>query len=131
MSFRFIMQPADALFLAFRVELKDARGGQASFLWAAFSTPSRRHGLSRQGRENLGAVVIVALISDAARQSIARSGFYTLELSPAATTLTPRPDASPRGPVTRLARRSFAATPTRGRSGNQDIERNPAPRKEG
>src|SRR4051794_4282961 len=48
MSFRFIMQPAVALFLAIRAGLKDARGGQAPSLWAIFSNPAHRRELLRQ-----------------------------------------------------------------------------------
>src|SRR3954453_14938372 len=47
MSFRFIIQPAVALFLAIRAGLKDARSGQAQFL-TIFSNRAHRHELLRQ-----------------------------------------------------------------------------------
>ena len=131
MSFRFIMQPAVALFLAIRAGLKDARSGQAPFLWAVFSNPAHRRELLRQGWKDVGTVFIVALVLDAVYQVIVHSGIYTLELLLAATILALVPYVLLRGLVTRLARRLFAVTPTKGLPGNREIERSPAPRKEG
>src|SRR5262249_10119522 len=68
MSFRFIIQPTVAIFLAIQAELKDARSGQAPFLWAVFSDPANRRELLREGWRDVGAVFIVALILDAAYQ---------------------------------------------------------------
>jgi hypothetical protein len=76
-------------------------------------------------------VFIVALVLDAVYQAIVHSGISTLELLLAATTLALVPYVLLRGLVTRLARRLFAVTPTKGLPGNREIERSPAPRKEG
>src|SRR5947209_13703838 len=48
MSFRFIIQRAVVLFLAIPDGLKDARSGQAPFLWAIFSNRAHRRELLRQ-----------------------------------------------------------------------------------
>ena len=106
MSFRFIIQPAVALFLAIRAGLKDARSGRAPFLWAVFSNPAHRRELLREGWKDVGTVFVVALILDAVYQVIVHSGIYTLELLLAATILALVPYALLRGLVTRLARRS-------------------------
>jgi hypothetical protein len=61
------------------------------FLETVFANAAQRHELLRQGRKNVGAVFIVALV----------------------------PYALLRGLVTRLARRRSAVTPTDNRSGGQ------------
>jgi hypothetical protein len=118
MRFRFILQPAVALFLAIQAGLKDARSGQAPFLWAVFSDPAHRRDLLREGWKDVCTVFIVALVPGSIYQVIMHSASYTLELPLAATVLALVPYALLRGLVTRLARRRFAVLPTEGQPGN-------------
>lgn len=131
MSLRFIIQPAAAIFLAFRAGLKDARSGRAPFLWTVFSNAARRRELLLEVWKDVGTVFIVALILDAVYQVVVHSGIYTLELLVAATTLALVPYVLLRSLVTRLARRLCGDAPTEGQPGNVEIERSPAPRKKG
>jgi hypothetical protein len=131
MSFRFIIQPAVATVLAILAGLRDARNGQAPFLWAVFSNPANRRGRMREVWRDVGSVFIIALILDAVYQVIVHSAIYTLELLVAATILALVPYVLLRGLVTRLARRRAAVTPTEGPPGHSETERSPAPRKEG
>jgi hypothetical protein len=108
MNFRLLIQPAVAILFAIRAGLRDARNGQAPFLWAFFSNPGERHELLRQGWKDVGTVFIVALILDSIYQVIVHSGIYTLELLITATILAIVPYAMIRGLVTRLARRISA-----------------------
>jgi hypothetical protein len=48
MSFRFLIQPAVAIFFAIRAGLKDARQHEPPFLWAVLSNPGSRQDHLRQ-----------------------------------------------------------------------------------
>jgi hypothetical protein len=113
MSFRLIIQPAVAIFLAIRVGLRDARTGRPPFLWTVFSSANDRRELLRQGWKDVGTVFIVALILDSIYQVIVHSGIYTLELLLAASILALLPYALVRGLVTRVARLRGVKAPTK------------------
>jgi hypothetical protein len=119
MTFRLIIQPAMAVFLAIRAGLHDAREGRPSFLWTVFSHPGRRHELLRQSWDDVGNVFILALVLDSIYQVIEHSGIYPLELLLTATILALAPYVIVRGLVTRLARRRSAVSRPAGRHGNQ------------
>ena len=119
MTFRLIMQPAMAVFLAIRAGLRDAREGQPPFLWTVFSNRGHRHEWLRRARNDVGMVFIVALVLDSIYQVIVHSGIYTLELLLTATILALVPYAIVRGLVIRLARRPSAVSRADGRPRNQ------------
>ncbi|QDV34755.1 hypothetical protein ElP_26500 [Tautonia plasticadhaerens] len=119
MTFRLIMQPVVAVFLAIRAGLRDAREGRPPFLWAVVSDPARRRESFRDVLGDLRNIFLVAIALDAIYQVIVHSGIYTLELLLTATTLAVVPYAIARGLVTRLARRLPAAGPAGGRPGGQ------------
>ena len=99
MSFRFLMQPAVAIFFAIRAGLNDARHGEPPFLGYLL----RR----KQWREiwtHVGKVFIAALILDSIYQAIVLRGIYALELLTTATFLVLVPYLVVRGLVTRIAR---------------------------
>ena len=74
MTFRLIVQAAMAIFLAIRAGLRDAREGQAPFLWSVFSSPGRRPELLRRARNDVGNVFILALVLDSIYLVIVHSG---------------------------------------------------------
>jgi hypothetical protein len=119
MTFRLIMQPAMAVFLAIRAGLRDAREGQPPFLWTVFSHPGRRHELLRRAWSDVGNVFILALVLDSIYQVMVHSGIYPLELLLTATILAVVPYVIVRGPVTRLARRQSAVSRLEGRDRDQ------------
>jgi hypothetical protein len=99
MSFRFLLQPAVAIFFAIRAGLNDARQHEQPFLGY----------LLRRKRwpeiwKHVGKVFIVALILDSIYQAIVLRGIYALELLFTATFLVLVPYLVVRGLVTRIAR---------------------------
>jgi hypothetical protein len=69
MSFRFLIQPAVAIFFAIRAGLKDAQQGQPPLLWSLLTLPSSRRERGRQIWKDVGKVFIVVLILDSIYQS--------------------------------------------------------------
>lgn len=118
MNFRVVIQPAVAIFFAFRAGVRDARNGQAPFLWAIFSNADHRLKLLHGGWKDVGAVFMVALMLDAIYQVIMHDGIYALELLLAATVLALVPYALLRGLVTRLVRRRSNFTQSTEAPGN-------------
>ena len=49
MSFRLVLQPDMAAFLAVKAGLDDGRHGRPAFLWAAFHDPAHRQDLLKEG----------------------------------------------------------------------------------
>ena len=104
MSFRFLMQPAVAIFFAIRAGVKDARENKPTFLGCALSNPRSWSPRMRQSWKDVGAVFIVALILDAIYQIVVQSGIFTLELLITATVLALVPYMVLRDLVARVAR---------------------------
>jgi len=128
LSFRLLIQPTVAIFLASRAGLNDARTGRPPFLWNVFVSANERRALLRQGWQDIGKVFIIAAILDAIYQVIVHSGIYTLELLLTASILALCPYLLVRGLVTRIAQlqqariepnteptQSFSQSPTRER----------------
>lgn len=104
LNFRFIVQPAVAIFLAIRAGLGDARQERPAFLWAAITNPSYRPHLFRQFWNDAWKVFVLAIVLDAIYQLIVHRGVYLLELLLVATILALIPYLLLRGPVNRIAR---------------------------
>jgi hypothetical protein len=104
MSFRLLLQPAMASFLAIRAGIKDAREGQPAFLWTAVRDRAHRPELFRQGRRDVGKVFALALVLDAIYQLMVQRGVYTGELLIVATALAVVPYVLLRGPASRIAK---------------------------
>jgi hypothetical protein len=123
MSFRFLIQPAVAIFFAVRAGLKDARQNEPPFLWAVLSNTGSRRKRLRQIWMDVGTVFIVALILDSIYQIIVHAGIFTLELLITATVLALVPYALSRGLVTRIARSAGAGKqPVHSPANDQDSE---------
>ncbi|SFJ58951.1 hypothetical protein [Planctomicrobium piriforme] len=103
MSFRFLVQPAVAIFFAVRAGLMDARQNKPPFLWAWLSNPSTRRERSRQVWTDVGTVFVAALNLDAIYQVFVHAGIFTFELLFTATVLAVVPYVVSRGLVTRVA----------------------------
>ena len=99
MSFRFLIQPAVAIFFAIRAGLEDARQGEPPLLGYLL-----RRERWRQIWKHVGKVFIVALILDSIYQVSVHAGIYALELLITATLLAVVPYLVVRGLVTRVAR---------------------------
>jgi hypothetical protein len=112
MSFRFLMQPAVAIFFAVRAGVKDARENKPTFLGCALSNPSSWSPRMRQSWKDVGAVFIVALVLDAIYQVVTHSGIFALELLITATVLALIPYMVLRDLVSRGARRLGVGKPS-------------------
>ena len=88
MSFRFLMQPAMAIFFAVRAGLNDARQNNPTFLGCALSNPSSWRARMRLSWKDVGAVFIIAVILDAIYQVVVHPGIFALELLITATVLS-------------------------------------------
>jgi hypothetical protein len=105
MTFRIILQPLMAAFLAVRAGIKDAREGQPAYFWTILTNPSQRADLLRQGWKAVGRVFILAVIMDVIYQFIVLRWLYPGELLLVAILLAVVPYLLIRGPVNRLVRR--------------------------
>ena len=104
MSFRFLMQPAMAIFFAVRAGLKDARQNEPTFLGCALSNPSSWRARMRLSWKDVGTVFIIAVILDAIYQVAVHSGIFALELLITATVLALVPYMIVRDLSSRVAR---------------------------
>ena len=104
LTFRLILQPAVAVFLAIRAGIKDARGDSPIYFWALFTHPAQRRQLLRDGWKSVGRVFILAMVIDAIYQIIVFRWFYPGEALVVAFVLAIVPYLLVRGPVNRIAR---------------------------
>jgi hypothetical protein len=104
LNFRFIIQPAVAITLAFLAGLKDAKKSNPPYLWAMFTNPNYRRTLLHEGWKDMRTPFIIALILDSVYQLITHQGIYLLELLFTAFFLALIPYIVFRGVVNRIAR---------------------------
>jgi hypothetical protein len=104
MSFRFLIQPAVAIFFAIRAGVRDARENKPTFLGCALSNPGSWRARMRLSWKDVGTVLIVALILDSIYQIVVQGGIFTLELLITATVLALVPYMVMRDLVARVAR---------------------------
>jgi hypothetical protein len=102
MSFRLILQPAMALFLAVRSGLKDARLGKPPYFWTLLTDPAHRRDMLRDGWKSVGKVFVLAVLLDVVYQIIVRRFVYPGEALIVAFLLAIVPYVALRGLVTRL-----------------------------
>ena len=110
MKFRFILQPATAVFFAIRSGLRDAREGRPAYLWACITDSRHRREILRAGWKEAGKVFVVALLLDSLYQIFVLHEFHPIQAMIVASTLALVPYLIFRGPVNRIRRR----WPTRG-----------------
>lgn len=103
LKFRFILQPAMAIFLAVRCGLKDYREGKHAYFWALFVRPAHRWQLVREGWKSIRNVFILAIVLDCVYQVIELRWIYPFEALIVALVLAIIPYLLVRGPVNRIA----------------------------
>ncbi len=111
LTFRLIIQPTVAVFLAIRSGLRDARQGRPVFFWAAVLNPARRRDLLRQGWKDVGTLFLVAVVLDVIYQIIVFHSVYAGQLLIVATTLALVPYLVVRGLTNRIAARILGRRP--------------------
>jgi hypothetical protein len=113
MKFRFVMQPAMAIFLAVRCGLKDCREGKRPYFWACIADRENRRELLRDGWKSISRLFIFAIVLDCAYQLFVLHWIYPFEAVVVAVVLAVFPYLLVRGPVNRIVRmRKLAAQKT-------------------
>lgn len=104
LTFRFLLQPAIAIFFAVRAGLRDARENRPPYFWALLYNPEHRHEMLRQGWHDVGKVFLIAIVLDVVYQLIVIRWVYPGETLIVAAVLALLPYLLFRGAVTRIAR---------------------------
>lgn len=110
MNFRFILQPAMAIFFAIRASLRDVKKKETPYLWRLATSKGERGAISKEGWKDFGKVFILATILDIVYQLVVifglkkQSDFYPFESLIVAFLLSAIPYILFRGPVNRLIR---------------------------
>jgi hypothetical protein len=119
MSFRLIMQPVVATFLAIRTGWADAREGRPIFFWTLARDPAQTRAMLRNLWRIAGKVFLVALVLDAIYQIIVLHWFYPLQALIVATLLALVPCMVVRG----VGNRVVSMAHRRQSAEKQDISR--------
>ena len=110
MMFRFILQPAMAMFYAYRDGLLDARSGRPPYLFTILTEPAERTELLAHGINSVSRVIVLGVVMDTIYQLFVLGGrFRPLELVVVVLLLAFVPYLMFRGPFNRLARRRMHA----------------------
>jgi hypothetical protein len=110
MHFRFLLQPAMAIFFAIRAALRDVKNNEVPYLWRLTTSKGNRKQIAKEGWKDFGKVFILASILDIVYQLVVIFGlktetrFYPLESILVAFLLSFVPYILLRGPVSRLVR---------------------------
>jgi len=104
LTFRFLLQPAIAIFFAVRAGLRDARENRPPYFWALLYNPEHRREMLRQGWHDVGKVFLIAIVLDVIYQLIVVRWVYPGETLVVAAVLALLPYLLFRGAVTRIAR---------------------------
>ena len=103
LKFRFVLQPAMAIFFAVRMGLKDSREDKPPFLSAFFSHPAHRMELMHDCWRSIGRLFLFAVVLDCIYQIVELHWIYPFEALVVATVLAIIPYVLVRGPVNRIA----------------------------
>lgn len=104
MSFRLILQPAVATFLAVRAGLQDARAGNPIYGWVILTDAAHRIEFLKEGWRAIAKVYVLAFVLDVVYQVIVFRWVYPTESAVVAFLLACLPYLLIRGPVNRLMR---------------------------
>jgi hypothetical protein len=102
LHFRFILQPAVAMFLAVRDGYRDAASGRAPYLQDMLNNPAGRSERLKEGFHAVARVMILGVIMDAAYQLLVTKAFRPLEMVTVVLLLAFVPYLVMRGPVRRV-----------------------------
>src|SRR5262245_3010854 len=129
MSFRLIIQPVMATFLAIRAGWADAREGRPIFFWTLARDPAQTRVMLRNLWSIAGKVFLVALVLDAIYQIIVFHWIYPLQALIVATLLALVPCMVVRAVgnriVTMTRRRQSTANKDMSRADSKDISSTP------
>jgi hypothetical protein len=129
MSFRLIIQPVVAIFLAIRAGWTDAREGRPIFFWTLARDPAQTRVMLRNLWRIAGKVFLVALVLDAIYQIIVLHWIYPVQALIVATLLALIPCMVVRAVgnriVTMARRRQSAANKDMSRADSRDISSTP------
>jgi hypothetical protein len=103
LSFRLLLQPTIAVFLAVKAGLADAQAGKPPYLWTIATNPDDRRDLLRHGWKSVAKVFAMAVVIDVVYQLIVARWVYPLESLIVAFILACVPYLLVRGPVNRIA----------------------------
>ena len=104
LSFRFLMQPAMAIFFAIRDGMNDAKAGRPPYFYTLFTDPEHRVSRLKQGLRAVVKILTLAIILDVVFQLFVFKWFYPVEAVLTAILLAFLPYLLARGPVNRIAR---------------------------
>jgi hypothetical protein len=125
MSFRLIIQPVVATFLAIRAGWTDAREGRAIFFWTLARDPTRTRVMLRNLWRIAGKVFLVALVLDAIYQVIVLHWIYPVQAVIVATLLALVPCMVVRAVGNRIVAMAHRRQPTENteapRSDSKDV----------
>lgn len=110
LAFRFLLQPAMAVFLAVRAGVKDGHRCRPAYLWAVLTDPAHRREMIRGGWKDVSRVFLLAVAMDVAFQLIVFHAVHPLQALLVAFVLAVVPYALVRGPVNRLVRKECPPT---------------------
>lgn len=105
LTFRLVLQPLVAGFLAIRSGLRDGREGRPAYFWAILTDAGARRSLLREGWKDITRIFVLAVAIDVVYQVIVFHTVYPGEALIVAVILACIPYLLIRGPVTRLSRR--------------------------
>lgn len=91
MTFRFVLQPAVAVFLGVRDGLRMGRAGMPVVTWGTHSTPGRDRALLRVMWRSVRVLVLVALTLDLIYQVVVQGSLYPGEAVIVGVTITLAP----------------------------------------
>lgn len=103
MAFRFVLQPAMAIFLALRDGFEDARTGQAPYFWTILSDPRQRADRLREGLKATARVILLGIVMDTIYQYVVLKAFRPMEMAIVVLGLAFIPYLIARGPANRIA----------------------------
>jgi hypothetical protein len=105
LAFRFVLQPAMAMFYAIRDGRRDAREQRPAYFWALFTDAAHRRELIRSGWQSIGKVFVLALLIDMVYQTFVMRALRPVETIVVAVVLALVPYLLLRGPINRLLRK--------------------------
>jgi len=115
LRFRLLVMPTVVTILAIRAGLRDAREGRPTFVWTLLTNPDERGRSFRSGLNDIGKIIIMAVILDTAYQLFVLRGFYPVQLIIVVVACAIVPYVVIRGPIALLTRSLLRNQAGRGR----------------
>jgi hypothetical protein len=104
LTFRFILQPGMALFMAIRDGARDEHVGRPPTFWAILTDPSHRGDRLRDAVKSMSRVLLLGLVMDVIYQYLVLRTFYPVEALIIVLVLAFLPYLVARGVVNRIVR---------------------------